>query len=330
MIKSSRAPIPRRLAAGRKYIAKAPKNIAKKISYFMCAAVLSGMFAFGINSGQSRLEDFLYAQISVPLDNVAYATHSVSKKANLDLNAKAALSLRVGATGREKKVYQKNIDDQLPIASLTKLMTAIIVLESPEFYNMDKQVAIDWISASQDDVPVFGNLNPGEIYSVRQLLNLMLYYSSNDAAYALSEIMGKDRFVAAMNQKTIDLKLEKTIFYNPHGLDLDNGKTNLSSAEDLLVLIKYISENHPEIFSFSIKPGPYVTENGIFNPNLWSGQTLIGGKTGYTEKAGGCMVLIFENENHRRYINILLGAVSSETRVVEMQKLINYVNNSDI
>ena len=330
MIKSSPAPKPRQSRSGGKYTASSSANIAKKILYFFSAVILGGVFSLSVNDGQFRFENFLYAQISQPVNDIVYATPATRSRENLDLAAKSAISLRIGATGRERTVYEKNTEDRLPIASLTKPMTAVVVFESPEFYNLDKQVAVSWAAASQNDVPVFGNLKPGEVYSVRQLLNLMLYYSSNDAAFALSEIMGEDRFVAAMNQKAAQMGIGETLFYNPHGLDLDDGKTNLSSAGELLVLVKYVLDRHPEIFAFSVKAGPYVTENGIFSLNLWDGHALIGGKTGYTEKAGGCMVLVFENAKHRRYINVLLGAVSPESRVVEMQKMINYSNNSGL
>jgi|GEM_PF-464914 D-alanyl-D-alanine carboxypeptidase (penicillin-binding protein 5/6) len=328
MIKPSPAPKPRYKVYGRKYVADAPANVAKRILYFAAAGTFSGLFFFAVNIGQVRFEDFLYAQISEPLDSIVYATPAARTKSELELDAKAAISLRIGATGRERMIYQKNTDGVLPIASLTKLMTATVVLETPEIYNLDKQVAISYAAANQNDVPVFGNLKPGEVYSVRQLLNLMLYYSSNDAAAALAEMIGEDRFVSSMNSKAAGIGLAKTTFYNPHGLDIADGKANLSSANDLLALVKYILKNHPEIFAFSIQPGPYLTENGIFSLNLWDGQTLTGGKTGYTELAGGCMISVFENAKHRQYINILLGAVSSESRVIEMQKLINYANNS--
>ncbi len=330
MIEPLPAPLPPRRLRGRNYNASAPGSVGKKILCFIGAGIFSGMLFAAINDGQLKLEDYLYAQISEPMNNVVYATSLPKNQSEINLAAKSALSLRIAANGREHLIYQKKSDEQMPIASLTKLMTATVILESPAVYDFDKQIVVSQIAARQDDVPSFGNLKAGEVYSVRQLLGLMLHYSSNDAAWALSESMGETEFVAAMNRKAADLGLDKTVFYNPHGLDLDNGSTNLSSADNMLLLVRYILKNHPEIFSLSIQSGPYVTENGIFNLKLWDGQNLVGGKTGYTEKAGGCMIIVFDGKNQRRYINILLAAESSETRVVEMQKLINYTNNSDI
>jgi len=99
--------------------------------------------------------------------------------------------------------------------------------------------------------------------------------------------------------------------------------------QKLTNLTKYIIQNHPEIFNYTIQPGPYLTENGIFNLNFWNGNNLIGGKTGFTEKAGGCMVVLFKDDNNYQYINVVLGSTDSEDRVAQMQKLINYVNNAD-
>jgi D-alanyl-D-alanine carboxypeptidase len=299
---------------------------AKRLSVFAVAAVAAGAICFSINGGQARFADYLYAQISYPAVQVSIPAQKPVPK--LEVEAKAAYSYRVDGDGRRKVIFEKNIDEKLPVASLTKLMTAIVVLENDKIYGLDNQTIIDLAGAGQTDVPIFGNLQAGEIYAVRRLLNLMLFYSSNDAAYSLAGIMGVDDFVAAMNQKARDLELKSTEFFNPNGLDGDAG-INSSSAGDLAVLVDYVIKSHPEILNFSTQPGPYLTENGIFDLNFWDGQTLVGGKTGFTEKAGGCMIAVFQNQSGRRYVNILLGAVSPETRVVQMQKLINYANNFD-
>lgn len=329
MIKPSPAPRPRQKKSSPKNDTNRIGAIAKRLLIFVVAILSGGSLCFAINDGQMRFENYLYAQISQPINEIVYAVPKKQPKEELGLAAKAGISLRIDLPDQERVIFKKNADDVLPIASLTKLMTATVVFEHPEIYNAEKQIAISALGASQADVPVFGNLKPGEVYSVQELLGAMLFYSSNDAAYSLAEVIGVDRFTEMMNRKAKDIGLEKTGFYNSSGLDIDGGAANFSSAKDLLVLVKYILKSHPEIFSMTIHPGPYITENGIFSFKLWDKQTLIGGKTGYTEKAGGCMIAIFENENNRRYINILLGSASSESRVVEMQKMINYANNSD-
>jgi D-alanyl-D-alanine carboxypeptidase len=329
MIQPQPAPIPRRLFPGRKYETASTGNVAARISYFVIALVLGGGLSLALNDGQLRFENYLYAQISQPLDNIAYATAPAKIKPDLDLGAKAAISYRISFHGREHAVYQKNIDNRMPIASITKLMTATVVLENPGLYPMDKVVPVGYAAAGQDDVPVYGNLTVGQTYTVRQLMGLMLRYSSNDAAQALAEVAGGEKFVSLMNERAAVLGMDKTAFYNPHGLDLNDGRANLSSVSDILDLTRYILEKHPEIMDFSTQTGPYATENGIFSVKLWDDNKLVGGKTGYTVLAGGCMDLVFENANRRRYINIILGTTSPEERVAEMQKLINFANNAD-
>jgi D-alanyl-D-alanine carboxypeptidase (penicillin-binding protein 5/6) len=290
-------------------------------------------FCLAINAAQPRMENFLYAQISQPLQAQTLPSADFSmedgknSKPRLDLDAKAVFSLKESADGKDDVIFEKNIEDRLPIASLTKLMVGAVVLNHPKIYNLDRQVEIDQISAGQSDVPTFGNLKAGEIYTIRQLLNLMLFYSSNDAAYALSGIITSDLFVSEMNIKAQEIGLKNTNFYNPHGLDCTDGSANYSNAKDLMALAKYILKFYPEIFSFSAQPGPYLTENGVLNLNFPAGQKLVGGKTGYTEKAGGCMITVFEDKDQSRYINILLGSASPEIRLAEMQKIIDFTNN---
>lgn len=319
------APLP-----SKQFFRKKPENriaaAAKRLLIFLFAAVCGGFLCYAADNAQLEMENYLYAQISQPIRDIVIVQREKSSQ-DLELAAKAALSYRIGATGREKAIFEKNTGTSVPIASLTKLMTATVVLENPQIYDLNNPVVISQTAANQEDVPVFGNLMWGEIYTVKDLLGLMLFYSSNDAAYALAQVAGTDAFVAAMNKKAALIGLDKSVFFNTTGLDIDDGRKNQSSAEDLLALAKHILEFHPEIFSMTTIPGPYRTENGIFDFHLWDGQKLVGGKTGYTEEAGGCMIAIFDDENGRRYINILLGALSAQTRVDEMQKLINFANN---
>ncbi len=307
--------------------AKKQNSCAKRWLSFFGAVVSACVLCLTINSGQARFENYLYAQISQPISDIVLVVPKKAVKQNLQLDGKAALLLRVGASGRENIIFRKNTNEIFPIASLTKLMTAAVILGNPQIYDFEKTITISQNAAIQDDVPVFGNLLEGENYPIGRLFHLMLFYSSNDAAYALAEFMGIDEFVTAMNQKAVQIGLEKTLFYNATGLDIESGLCNHSSAADLLALTRHILEVYPDIFSTTITPGPYRTENGIFSINLWDGQTLAGGKTGYTQKAGGCMIMVIANDSGSYYINILLGSTSSEARVVEMQKLVNFANN---
>lgn len=307
---------------------KRPAAVGKRLFFFVFSISLSASLCLMVDNAQLGLENYLCAQITKPAEQTTRITIPAGTEPPLDLEAKAAYSLRVGVTGREKILYRDNENESYPIASLTKLMTAAIVLENPKIYGLDHSIIISPEASGQYDVPVYGNLFTGESYTVDELLHLMLLYSSNDAAWALSEAMGQAEFVTAMNLKGKELGFARFEFYNSSGLDREDGLTNYASAADLMVLAKYILKNHPEIFDYSIKPGPYMTENGISSLKLWDGNLLVGGKTGFTERAGGCMVVVFRDGGGRQFINIVLGAVSPETRVEQMQKMINFTNNS--
>jgi len=305
------------------------KNSAfKRWVCFFGALSVAGFFCWGINHGQVGLENYLFAQISAPIKEMAVV--SLPPRPTMSLDAAAALCLRVGTAKNEKIIFEKNTDEVLPIASLTKLMTAMVVLENSEIYNPAKFVVISQAAAEQPDVPISGNLFFGEVRTVKELLHLTLFYSSNDAAYALAELMSENDFVAAMNRAADKIGLLKTVFFNPTGLDLDDGRANYSTARDLLAFSKYILEFYPEIFAMTKTPGLYRTQNGIFDFHLWDGQKLVGGKTGYTQKAGGCMIAVFESDAGWRHVGILLGSLNSETRVAEMQKMVNFANNYNL
>jgi D-alanyl-D-alanine carboxypeptidase len=295
---------------------------------FIAAFVLSVLAFWGLSEVQKNLEDYMYADISRPLQNMSAVSFSAPDGRGADLCAKAAMVRKIGAAGKGRIVYKLNEDEILPIASITKLMTAVIVSENPDRFDQNLAVTVSPAAASQEDVPVFGNLEAGHSYTVGNLMELMLQYSSNDAAYALSEVIGPGAFVGKMNEKAKSLGLASTTYYNPTGLDLDDGRANASTAKDLTDLAAFILKEHPGIFSITAGFAGYLTSNGIHSLELWDGETLAGGKTGYTEKAGGCMIVLFKDLKGSTFVNVLLGASSSETRVAETQKLINLVGIS--
>lgn len=301
--------------------------IKRRFVFFIQGFILSVLVFLGLDRAQWNLENYLYADISRPISNLAEASSNRSGEQLPELNAKAALVKKIGPTGRERFIFKFNPDAPLPLASLTKLMTAVVVAEGGEKYALDAIVTISGEAAGQEDVPVFGNLKARQNYTVGELLGLMMQYSSNDAAYALSEAIGTDAFIKKMNQKAEELGLTSTFFLNSTGLDLDDGRTNISSAKDLAALTQFILTEHRNILDITAQEQDYATLNGIHSLEFWDGQTLVGGKTGYTVKAGGCMVVVSKDGKNSVFINVLLGAKSPESRVAEMQKLINLANN---
>jgi len=308
---------------------KMMNNLKKFFAIFFLILFLGwGMSLLG-----KKLEAFFYAQIGQPYEEISFVQIPPrEEKPKLELQAKSAVSLKVNKFKREKIVFRKEIDLSLPIASLTKLMTAVIVLEDPGYNLEGTWVTISEKAANQEDVPNFGNLKAGEGFPVKTLLDLMLVYSSNDAAFALSEVIGADNFVAKMNQKTQELGLENTHFVNPTGLDPENifyGQENInyfnsSNVQDLVKLSQYILETHPLIFETSLRKGPYAVYDGIFSLSWPENLKISGGKTGYTSEAGGCILLVFQDEKENHFFNVILGTASPKDRIEEIQNLINW------
>jgi len=273
-----------------------------RLKIFLISFLVSLPFWWGINAFQQNLESAFYAQISQSFQQISKV--EIPEKPKLDLKVKSIISVKTNEAGRQKVLFEKATDQILPIASLTKLMTAVIVLEHQENYG-----------PSQED-----------------LLNRMLIQSDNKAAQALAEVIGETKFVDLMNEKAKNLGLEKTNFVNPTGLDPEDPENlkyssatqdnfNRSTAKDLAKLTQYILKEQPLIFEISSQGS---IKNGIFD--LFLIQEIIGGKTGYTDEAGGCILFVFKNEGGNFLINVILGAPSPSARIEEMQKLIDWLN----
>ena len=306
------------------------RNFRKSLQFLVLVLLISG----GVILFQNNLENFFYSQIGKPYEEVSFVQIPPRKeRPELGIEANSVISLRVNRLGREKIVFEQESELVLPIASLTKLMTAVIVLEEPR-YDLEKSlVKVSKRAADQIDVPVFGNLREGEVLSVKKLLDLMLFYSSNDAAFALAEVIGVEDFVRKMNDKAKELGLKNTFFINPTGLDPENiyyneeniACVNFSNNKDLVKLSQYILENYPLIFDSSLEEGSHVINNGVSSLFLPENLKILGAKTGYTHKANGCILVILEDEKGNTFFNVVLGTGPRENRIKEVQKLINWI-----
>ena len=301
-----------------------------RLKFFFTAFILSLPFWWGINAFQQNLESAFYAQISQPFQQIVEVKiPEKSQKPNLDLQVKAAISVLVDSqSGEGKKVlFKKNSNEKLAIASLTKLMTANIVLEN---YDLSREIKISEEAVLQEGEA--GKLTAGKIFSVEYLLYPLLMESSNDAAYALANDcngMTEEKFVELMNLKAKDLGLEDTYFVNSTGLDPEQPghSINYSTAEDLVKLTKYLLKK-PLIWEILATPKFSLYGPELINTNGLLGEipNIVGGKTGFTDQAGGCMLLVSKNKGENFLVNVILGAPSSSARIEEMEKLINYAS----
>jgi len=226
----------------------------------------------------------------------------------------------------DKVLFKKNSDEKLPIASLTKLMAAVVVLEN---YDL---AAITIVSKEAvDQLGQQGMLSYGEMMSIKDLLYIALIESSNDAAFALAEQIGVSEFVQKMNQKASELGFSNTSFADPSGLS----SQNYSNSRELAFLAEYISVNHPEIWEIlSLNNYRLLNYSGklhhiLINTNLLLGLNSVkSGKTGNTSEAKGCLLIIAKTpELGKELIYVILG---SEERFSAMEGLIDWVNKAYI
>lgn len=235
------------------------------------------------------------------------------------IGAKAAVLFD---TRSGKLLYQKDAFRQLPIASLTKLMTAVVIIEE---LNLDSIVTV---LAEDLNVDGYGaDLVKGEKIKAVDLLKIMLIKSSNDAALvfqSFTQQQGID-MVDKMNQKAATLGMNSTRFTNPAGLDDDA----FSTAADLVKLVQYVGK-HRLIWQILTIPSIEVTSaDGIYKHNIVNtdrllGQVpdIIGGKTGFTDRAIGTMILVVNVD--RGFSNLIGVVLGSNDRFSDVRKIIEW------
>ena len=243
-----------------------------------------------------------------------------------NIGAKAVLVIE---THSNEALYSQNVWETFPIASLTKLMTALIVKENA---NLDEIVTVGPIIRNVGGSSM--GLKEGEKISVHNLLRGLLIPSGNDAAMVLSEFVAgsPEAFVVLMNQRKLGLGLEQTQFADPAGLQ----DGNISSAFEIAHLAKHVFKD-PLLQSIMREKEAHVfSADGKYNHALSNtnrllgtdiGERIIAGKTGTTPLAGQCLISFIGNEADRTTMTVILG---SSNRYEEMKKLIDWVDKTFI
>ena len=246
-----------------------------------------------------------------------------SEVEELELNARIAL-IYDRASGRV--LYEKNGDKQTPMASTTKIMTAIVVLENT---NLKDIVTIDSKSASIGGSRL--GLKKDDKVTINDLLYGLMLRSGNDAASALAIYVGGSiqNFADMMNNKAEELGLTNSHFVVPHGLD-DEG--HYTTAHELAKITDYALKN--ETFKKVVSTSnTTISINGnlkqINNTNklLNSVSGVYGVKTGFTNGAGRCLVTAWE-KNDMDIITVIIGADTNNLRTTDTKKLIEYVEKN--
>ena len=245
----------------------------------------------------------------------------ISDNQEIKIFAKAALVM-----DRKSKavLFEKNAYQKLSQASLTKIMSALIVLESG--INLDQMITVSSQAANIEPKDI--RLQAGEKMTAKDLLYASLLASANDAVLALAEYVGPgvNKFVEKMNKKAEDLKLRDTHFANPTGLDKEE---NYSTAYDLARLLDYALENEVLRKILGTKEYTAISSKGQKHwfkdtNDLLGTPGILGGKTGFTDKAGWCLAEVAQNKQGNEIISIVLGAPSKEARFQETKDLIDW------
>lgn len=236
-------------------------------------------------------------------------------------------------------VYSKNAHERLHPASLTKVMTALVAIKNAP---LDKVLtATGAVNITESGAQLCG-LKSGDSMTLDQALHILLMYSANDVAMLIAENIGgtPEQFIQMMNDEAKRIGATNTQFMNPHGLTQEGHYT---TAYDLYLIfneaIKYESFN--EIIHMSNYQTTYFDKNGkekelsFQTTNLFlrgnyeepANVTVIGGKTGTTNAAGHCLMLLSRDTSGAPYISVMLCSESKDDLYKEMADLLDEINN---
>lgn len=211
------------------------------------------------------------------------------------ISASSAIAMDLN-TGRI--LYGYNTNEKKLIASTTKIMTAIIAIENSD---ITKEIEVTDVIYEAYGSAIY--IEVGEKITLKDLLYGLMLRSGNDAALAIAEaVSGSEaEFVYLMNEYATNLKMENTIFYNPHGLEETNGDANKSTTLDMAKLTRYAMQN--EIFREIFKTKKYTVKTN-YKTYVWHNKNkllsldyITGGKTGYTELARRTLVTTGSKDN---------------------------------
>lgn len=307
----------------------------KLLGYFFAIIFLTGGlvaalgYFYGINFSksihiQSPLPDFLTLSKNnqaTLLDFWSPVVQQIHGDAgdSPDLTAQSVLMYDLT---ENKILYEKDPDVRRPMASLTKIMTAIIALETPK--PDDEYVVTKADMVTGDDMGV----SPGEIYTLQDLLYGLVLHSGNDAAETIANNYpgGRSAFINAMNNKAKALGMLNTNYTNPSGLEGDGPQ--YTTTYDLLIATRYALEHYPLFAQVVASPSYIIPATSDHKEIDLSNETNLlttypgveGVKTGYTPEAGLCLVTYLNYGGHK-IIGIIL---NSQDRRDEMKELLDY------
>ena len=250
-----------------------------------------------------------------------------SRAAELGIGGKSAVLMDV-ATGQV--LYEHNGHEALPPASVTKVMTMLLVMEAIDSgaLGWEDAVTASEAAAAKGGSQIF--LKPGESMPLRDMLKSVAVSSANDCACALAETISgsESAFVERMNSRAAELGMENTHFVNCTGLDDDDtAKQHRTSAYDIALMSRELLKNHPKIREFTtiwmdtVRDGAFGLSNTNKMVRFYPGCT--GLKTGFTSGAGFCLSASAEREG-MELIAVVMGAATSQERFAACKSMLDY------
>lgn len=267
---------------------------------------------------------------SVLLCNICVNTNKETYAAvEIDISSKSAI-LMEASTG--KIIYEKNPDEKMPPASITKIMTLLLIFEA-----IDKgELSLDEMVTTSEEAAKMGGSNvyleAGEQLSVDDMIKCISISSANDAAYAMGERLGGtiDNFVVMMNDKAKELGMNNTHFVNCHGLD---AKDHYSTARDIAIMSGELISKHPQITKYSTtwmdsiihktKRGEQKFDLSNTNKLVRTYEGITGLKTGSTADAGYCLSATAKR-NDIDLIAVVMNSKDHKSRFSECKQLLDY------
>lgn len=253
----------------------------------------------------------------------------VMAEEDLTPTAKSAILIDY-ATG--EVLYEKNADERLAPASMTKIGSMLLIMEAIDSgkLSLDDEVTISEEAASMGGSQIF--LEAGEVYTVHDLLKGVAIASGNDAVVALAEKLAGSQgaFVDMMNKRFKELGANNTNFVNAHGLDSEG---HYSTARDMATIARELLK-HEKILEYTSIYEEYLEKNDGTKTWLVNTNKLVrfydgvdGLKTGFTETAGYCLTATAKKDDFR-LISVVMGEDSTENRSSDTVKLLNYGFNT--
>jgi poly-gamma-glutamate synthesis protein (capsule biosynthesis protein) len=308
------------------------KSQIKKI-FWMLPPIILGVFIaslFFTNIGNKNIfppkenatlaiqpSDLTPAEISTP--QYFYTNKNVNEP---NVSAKAFL---VGDLDTGEVILAKNQDQKFPIASISKLMTALVatkIMSGDDTAKVTKNsLTIEGKAEGKN-----GDLYPGQKIKISDLIYPLLLESSNSAAEVIAEYFDKDSFISKMNQEAVNLKMVSTSYQDPSGLSVGNQST----TSDLFKLTGYLMQNYPDLFKITTNRSYSNKKQSWSNISQFLGQTgYLGGKSGYTDAALQTVVAVFDLPlGQTGYRPVAITLLQSTDRKKDVETILKYLNEN--